>query len=165
MKVNSFTAMRKANDLPPINTPMRLFEILARAGTYYLGSHIPLSGEVTRHDLRTDVHPRHHGIEAILERARPPDCISRADCIFLADSRAGVAALGMPTSRVYAAQPIGDVQRSDVGWWRMLHEALARGEQERAEGIMDWATQYWYGTECPTGSPIWEYRARAVRIE
>jgi len=99
---------------------MLLSEIFSPTGSYFLGSHIPLSGKVTRHDLRTDVHPRHNGVEVILERERPADCLSRSQCVFLADSHDGVAALGMPTEHIYAVQPVGDVQRSDMGWWKMI---------------------------------------------
>ena len=141
---------------------MLLCEIFAP--TFYLGSHTSLSGKVTRHDLRIDVHPRHNGVEVVLERARPAYCLSRSQCVLLADNRDGVAKLGMPVQHLYQAEPVGDVQRSDVGWWRMIADALARVKQERSEGIAEWAAQYWDGSECPHTSPTWEYRAAAVLI-
>lgn len=142
---------------------MRLYEVLNSA--YYLGSHIELRpGKISRTDLHVDVHPRHHGVEVVLERVRPPECLSRSACVFLADSQHGVKLLGMPTDHVYAVEPQGTVERSDLNWWKMIVEAVKRPEPERAEGIEDWARQYWAGAECPAKQPIWEYRVATAVI-
>lgn len=142
---------------------MLLHEILAPADTFYLGSHIPLSDRISRHDLRMDVHPRHHAVESVLERARPSGGLSRSECVFLAHSPHAVATLGMPTTHLYEVRPIGPVQRSDQRWWHMILAGLSYGQKERPP-VEEWATQYWTGAECPTGMPLWEYRAKAVLV-
>ena len=108
---------------------MRLFEVLN--DNHYLGSPPELHhGEITFADLHMDVHPRHHGVEVILERARPSNCLSRSSCVFLADSQRGVKLLGMPLDHVCEARPIGNVERSDLNWWKMIAEAVARPQKE-----------------------------------
>jgi hypothetical protein len=68
----------------------------------------------------------------------------------------------MPTDHIYPVQPLGNVERSDLNLWKMIVEAVKR--PQRAEGIEDWARQYWADTECPAKNPIWEYRAGSVKI-
>jgi hypothetical protein len=118
--------MTRRSAAGPINISMLLSEILAPHGEYHFGSQSPLSGEITRHDLHIEVLPRHHAVESILERARPPDCLSGAQCIFLATSRDGVTTLGMRTAHIYSVQPIGEVQRSDQIWWHMIRDGLSQ---------------------------------------
>jgi hypothetical protein len=91
---------------------MLLFETFA--STFYIDSHIPLSGKITLRDLRINVHPKHNGIEMVLERAKPAHRLSWSRCVCMTDSRNGVAKLGMPPDHIYTVQPVGDVQRSDL---------------------------------------------------
>ena len=110
------------------------------------------------------LHPRHSGVEFMLERNRPAHCLSRSQCVFFARSRDDVSALGVPTTHIYAVQPVGAVQRSDMAWWHKIAHAHSQTPQERPEGVDDWVAQYWAGSECPTGTPLWEYRAEAIRL-
>lgn len=163
MSWDIFAGSSDDGGIEPINTVMKLYEVLNSA--YYLGSHVELHrGRITRHDLQMPVHPQYHATERLLEQARPPHCLSRSACVFLADSEHAVKLLGMPIDHIYTVQPIGNIERSDLNWWKLIADVFTRPQKEYPEGVEDWAQQYWSGAESPTSSPIWEYRVASANI-
>lgn len=114
--------------------------------------------------------------ENILEAFRPSKCISRLNCLFMADNPDIILELGGNTKFIYEVEPIGAVEASNLFW---LSVAFNFEEEIRNECI----SKYWHGInvsindviffleteedeseELERINELWEYRTKAFSI-
>lgn len=93
-------------------------------------------------------------LEAAIEAQRPEGCLPRTRSLILSLRPQG-------TQFTYLIEPIGKLERQNVGWLQRLQQT----DQEQAGVLAHYANGYWSGGECPEArNEPWEYRAVSVRI-
>ncbi len=100
-------------------------------------------------------------VEAIVERFRPANKISRFESVFMVDNPSLVDFAGGYDDNIYVVDPIGQVDRSDLAWYTDISVYLDVSIEEQKQ----WSLNYWDGVpyKKPANS-LWEYRARTAKI-
>lgn len=102
-----------------------------------------------------------HATEDAFEAARPAASLSRRTNVFMVEAPDEdlVERAGGSAKHLYEVEPVGSVERNDVGWWPVVFDAVTAGEPAEAARA---ASAYFAGKATP--EPLWEYRAPALRI-
>lgn len=83
-------------------------------------------------------------LEALFERLRPSDKISRLSCVFVCFSVDDVDACGAYSDFIYQVDPQTPVQRSDLAWYS---HAQCLIEDDASQELIEAAVfNYWQGT-------------------
>ena len=105
-----------------------------------------------------------------MEAFRPAHCLPRAQSVFLVDDpdTDNIEKAGGYADYVFRVEPVGEVERNDVGWWAEIYGGgafeYADGDTGVLEDLKPAADAYWAGAA--SRSPRWEFRAReAVVLE
>ena len=99
--------------------------------------------------------------EAIMEKYRPADKLSRHESVFMVTNPAEVDPAGGNLAYIYRVEPIGPVERSDLSWYSDL--SVYTNWKPREKRLI--ASNYWNGVPYPdTKHSLWEYRCRQAKI-
>jgi hypothetical protein len=136
-----------------------------------------LGNVITAKQKNSDFKFKYSNIEeSILEILRPSNCISRLNCLFMADNPDIILELGGNVKFIYEVKPIDAVDASNLFW---LSVAFNFEEEIRNECIL----KYWNGIdvsiddiiyfsepeedeseELERVNELWEYRTKAFFI-
>ncbi len=108
--------------------------------------------------------PESQGMEAILERYRPPHCLPRKESVFFMKERDSASDFGAHHDRMILLCEVDDAaeaQRSDINWLQELDQGFEDpADLDLEEAEMAWLAQgYWSGAPRPGQTPLYEYRA------
>jgi len=104
-------------------------------------------------------------VEAVFERHRPPQMISRLNAVFLAPTIAAISYAGGHDNYVYKVAPIGICEKSYLWWYDKVEQYLLDDTHIPPKLAKRCAENYWRQTPPPTNkTSMWEYRCHAARI-
>jgi hypothetical protein len=114
-----------------------------------------------------DLDEQENAVELVLEKFRPPHCLSRAVSFYMAESLNDIECAGGYTDHVYLMQPIGTVHQNDVSWWAELLnngalDYVLEGDTSVLPTCERIAKLYWAGAA--SNKPLWEYRCTSATV-
>lgn len=109
------------------------------------------------------------GVEAILERRRPPECLSRSESVNMREDR-DFSLMGIDTIEqgyVHQLEPLGPVEARDVEWIGALQRRYPKRTlnlKDKYPGVSDdeLAERYWSGEL--SASPSIEFAAKEAIV-
>lgn len=135
-------------------------------GKLYHGSATPLEiGTRLRAPIGGYVSVADADLEALMERARPDECVQRSAAVFMVDDPSLVDAAGGNVDYLYLVTPLpGEaVGRHDLAWYSQAHLCMADGDIMGAERC---AALYWSGTAFDeSGASLFEYLATEAVVQ
>ena len=98
-------------------------------------------------------------VEALMEKYRPLDKLSRFNSVFLVGNPDEIDSAGGYEDHIYEVQPIGKVEVSDLSWYSDL-QIDSTDDEKRT-----WALNYWNGVPYKNKeNSLIEYRAPQAKI-
>jgi RNA:NAD 2'-phosphotransferase (TPT1/KptA family)/8-oxo-dGTP pyrophosphatase MutT (NUDIX family)/ribosomal protein L32 len=100
-------------------------------------------------------------IEGVMEKSRPEGALPRKDSVYMVARPDDVDRAGGYDDYIYEVQPVGKVERGDLGWYG---DVSVYGEHQPDDPeVIQAAKNYWAG-EPHDKFRLWEYRAPKVKI-
>lgn len=101
-------------------------------------------------------------IEAIMERYRPKNKLSRFGSVFLVNDPDLIDSSGGYTDHIYIVQPARRLEKSDLSWYS---DVSVYGEDEDSEEVKQAAINYWKGIPYKNQeNSLFEYRTPYATI-
>ena len=102
-----------------------------------------------------------------LEQFRPPNYLSRNNCIYMSDNPDDIDLAGGATDHIYIVEPLGKVEKHDLNWMTEIDLIFSEGpdkeNEETIEKVRQAALNYWNGTPHYNES-VWEYLTPSAKI-
>jgi hypothetical protein len=98
-----------------------------------------------------------------LEQFKPPQFLSRNNCVYMTNNIDDLDSVGAPTDHIYLVKPLGKVEKHDLNWMTEIDIIFSDSSQnntqednETIEKIKTAALNYWNGVPHYNES-AWEY--------